>query len=838
MKELIYRRTEAGYKIDRCARDLPKSLQASGTGSAMTGMPASMDQSITFYRQFRLSNGGLVVGTSYQDPFGNRKSGLADLLFAMDRDEAAELLESYPVTNRYFERKKKHYTQTGETARTWDELDVSVPDFAGAKTGDLNLSCRMLKGVFGSVRLLSALFKAMLDVASNNPRMIVIFGPKEEEAILAEHGRGIIESLFACLPPTIAVHIGYLCPGNTDEANALFGIRYCAKREISEGVRGFTYIFDLNSKDCRMPAHVNETASDYAEKLAELVFRGDDASVRRIQELKRLLDSPALFEAPDVPKLIGQFYHLVSDGAEISHSEMASLLDWRHKIIEGAEGDSRALDCQSMWNIVERWTSGTAFNAILNNWGKWSNDDTVYSQQRMKQLFEDGEKLYRLNRPEAESWPELYWKYLLKCARPDNMAGKQLVDEFCDRVGKAKDGAFTDQQLYWPVCEDWVYEQWRNGALFQNKNLAAAVRKLFSLDGERWERFACAEAELVIRGSMPWEPSLNSAYGRFVFERILKKKPDAAIKLMRKSLTSCDPFGDESALMIYERFYRETSGSAQLKKAYDEICAAQVKHVIDNADVCQILDLLDDLDHRGAFLSACEKLGYQVDVRVALNGRLETLTGSEGIYPLYPDDPATARRLAERLGGRWPEINKRLEQVNDLKLETLEVADFDGLLRKGWGTSEERGLFDHLQDLLWQKTLNVFENGPVNESLLAALALCNYRDGRINVGEMLRNADRIGISEKKLSAFCRKRRDDEAMRGLGYLARVLVDNPSEIVSYPGQKLKRLVREKYDDAESSSFFAGIPAVAAAVAAPLFVAGLAACTLGLFSQIGLL
>ena len=122
MKELIYRRTDTGYQIDRCPPELPRAMQAAGSGYAMVGMPGGVDTAAPYYRQFRLSNGALVVGASYRDPFGDRRSGMADLLFAMDRDEALKVLASYPLGSRYFHQKKQLYSQSGSTGQTWNAL--------------------------------------------------------------------------------------------------------------------------------------------------------------------------------------------------------------------------------------------------------------------------------------------------------------------------------------------------------------------------------------------------------------------------------------------------------------------------------------------------------------------------------------------------------------------------------------------------------------------------------------------------------------------------------------------------------------------------------------------
>ena len=119
MRELIYRRTDAGYRIDRCAPDLPKAMQSAGSGYAMAGMSAGVDGLMIYYRQFRLPDGALAVGASYRDPFGDRKSLMADVLFTRDRAETAALLDRYPTATRYFYKKKQSYSQSGSSAETW-----------------------------------------------------------------------------------------------------------------------------------------------------------------------------------------------------------------------------------------------------------------------------------------------------------------------------------------------------------------------------------------------------------------------------------------------------------------------------------------------------------------------------------------------------------------------------------------------------------------------------------------------------------------------------------------------------------------------------------------------
>ena len=831
MKELIYRRGEAGYRVDRVATDLPKAMQASASSCAMTGMPQDLgDEAGHYYRQFRMNNGGMAVGVSYKDPFGNRKSALADILFTADRAEALQLVASYPMTGRYFLNQKRLYAQTQSAEQAWAALNVSVPVFAGDRAGELPAACRLLKGVFGDQALLASMFAALLDVASNNPRMILLFGPEEKPEDMAEHGRSIIEALFACIPPTAAIHIGYIAPADTDDrsGNAMFGIRYSRCRDISEDARPYAYTFDLTRREGSAPAQANSAAADYAADLAGLVFQGDRAALDRIRELRRLLDSPALFDDADVPGTVAMFHHLAVGADELSEGEAEALLDWRHATLQAAKGEPASLDALPMWPRVEQWTRERALGRILSCRAEWKQGDRVNCAERLREILEDGDRLHRLGRPEAQAWRKAYAEQLSGGALLDEAvlpgARRELIRR-CAEQAADPDGA----SLYWPVQESWLFDQWKRGALVGDGQAAAAVGALYARDPVGADRYIQAEADNSVASGALRAGALESDVDRAVFARLLEQRPDFAIGAMETALKERDPFDGGEDLDVWQRWQRATEGNPPAREAYLRCLDARVERTLSMAGEGDVPGLLEELETGGRFSGTCAALGCEGDVNAKVRDRVRALAEGKGVYPYYPDQPAAARSLANLLGGPWPGRLDALEQANALSPRQLTAEDLDRAIGQGWLDASDEECLGRVRTLMWRRLRADLDGAQPSEAMLTALALHNYRRGTLDPKGMLKDAEAIGVSRKKLESFCRKAADAGATRGLPCVARILREGVA--TGYPAQA--RRATEGH-----AARFAGIPTAVAAAAVPVFALGAVACLLGVLSRIGLL
>ena len=832
MRELIYRRTDAGYRIDRCAPDLPKAMQSAGSGYAMAGMSAGVDGLMIYYRQFRLPDGALAVGASYRDPFGDRKSLMADVLFTRDRAETAALLDRYPTATRYFQKKKQSYSQSGSSAETWAELDMPVSDFVGSHAGDLSACCRMLRGIFVAQPLLQAMFEALLDVASNNPRMIVLFGPDERDEDMAEHGRSIIEALFACLPVSVAARIGYIAPADTDEANALFGIRYSCRRPIADAVKGYAYAFDLVSHDCKAPAQAGRGASEYAAALASLVFSGDQASVEKIRELRRRLDCPELNDCADVPGIAGRFFRVLEGASALPPQDADALLRWRHDAVADMERGARNLDALPMWDAVERWAEDGAAMAIRGD-----DRGAAFGASRLEEAFQDGERLYRAGRGEADAWRGLYEEYL-RGVTVDSGAGQAVVHAFSERVKSLERGGQVLPELYATPRENWVLDHWQRGELYGSRACVDAVKRLYALDPDAAGAYLEAEIRASAESRRLREGALSTHFDEAVFDGLAARDPEAAEAAMRAALTGRDPFADDGARAVFGRYMKLSEDHPALLHALHGICAERLSTVTRGLDAKDVPDMIAELTEGGSFMRECAALGVAEEGRRQLEARLRDVAGQKGVYPYYPDAPDTARALAELLGAPWPERLRALEQANGIKLDRLTGDDIDRLLREGWCDADDRELPGRVRALLWARMKQVFDGAAPSEALLTALALHNCNRRTIDVAGMRRDAEALGVNARKLQSFCKGQADRQAVRGLPYIAQLaLEEEDGTAAPYP-----RPVRKSPDwedgGLDAPGLFAGIPAALPLVAAPVCGAGFVACCLGVLRAIGLL
>lgn len=851
MKELIYRRAATGYKVDRSAEGISAANRTTGTKHAMTSLKP--EQNAICYRQFRLDDGTIALGMGYMDLHGERNSLLGHLLYA-DEKEIVELLESYPSSSAYFTNFRKAYADNEALHQNAAEMEIPVKTFLEGRQGGIRIAVEILKRVFGTPDALASMFEALLDAASNNARMVIIFGPDEEPVMMAERGRQLIESLFACLPNVLVRRLGYISPASNDDGNAIFGVRYSKQRSVAPNMRNYVYSYNMNDSSFAAPPRANRAAEEYAGELARLVFASDAAAIARIRQLKQLLDDSGLYNASDVPRDLALRYRFYNGADKISLADWSALLDWHHSVISEAEKCEGDYSCSKFWNVVDEWIVRSAFTGIYEQTRVWKGTDPVYSARRVKELYEDGQRIFLLGWKQAESYREIFARRIGSEPLLDPSSEKLVYDELIKyistQVKNSKESDFARRCLYWDSIEGWFRSEWNNGMLFKNRLAVDAVCRLYDLDNKLGSNYVQAYADGCIRSGTSLLGIIYSNFGRLSFERILEIDPDYVGDSMKRELGGQDPFGSPEAIGKFVQYRKLVEDNAKLVERYENICSGRLKWVLGQAktdDLKMLFAELQESEGAAGIVAAYRQMDPRGNAREAIELRIVELANREGIYLTYPADRPLSHDLAELLDHRsghpvWQQQLSVLEEAYKLSFAELSESAFDRCMEEGFGSRNDTRMQAKVKELLWGNIKDDFSAGmPDMHALLMALALHNSNGGAFNPAAMLEDCEKLGISRKKMLAYCRKNAVLTTNKGVGYVANMVQRADSgardraydDWVQYPGDDHEFRTRGIV-----TTMFAGVPTAVAAVGIVLFGSGLGASVFGILKFVGLL
>ena len=856
MKELIYRRGSAGYEIDRCAEGLSAASRVNGPLNANKGLN-DKDRETFCYRQFRLEDGAIVLSAGYADPYSaaDRNTLLCHLLYA-DGPEAGALLDSYPANSGYFSRFREAFARDDQFHAAPGEMEIPLQTYLDAP-GGLPVAAQTLRERFPEPEALAAAFEALLDAASDHPRAVVLFGPDEPTQQLAETGRSVIEALLAPLPNVLIRHLGYLSPGLTDSDNALFGVRYSRRRTISSALRGYAYVIDLTTGELRQPNGANHAAAEYARELAQLMLRGDELSLSRVRQMKKMLDDEGLYHEKDVPAQLAMRYRFYSGPDRLAAADRETLLDWRHRVILDAEKTPGALDRSKFWAVVERWAAESALPGLYADPRAWKD-----AAKRIDELYRDGQRLFLLGRPEAERYFRAFSARLgaapMLDAASEDKVRRQLIDCVLKELQRSKDNRFAERILYWNAIERWMRQTWNAGELFQDNAACEAVRRLYDLDPRHGEAYVDAFAEACARSGKPLLSVTGSAFGRTAFDRLAERRPETVEERMSQELGGKNLFAlpgsadgpsrpgeapalDGAVVGGFVRYRELVKRNERLLNSFEAIVDERLSTALrraQSADLPRLFAELKAAEQENHIVGVCRTLIPRRDAREAIENCIAALTRSEGVYPWFPQHPALARDVAElldrRTGTDWSGRLKVLEKAHGLDLAALEDDDFDALMERGFG-GDDPALDDAVRRILWQNVERSFD-GKRRDSrrLLMALALCGGA-GRFSPAVVLKGFETLGVPREKALAACKKLRRADAVRGAEYVAQQVYAfgaerEKVEWAEYPGYASPRR--------RSRGMFAGVPMPAAIAVAAASCAGLAASVVGFLVNVGLM
>lgn len=856
MKELIYRRNATGYAIDRCAEGISASSRAKGPLNAKKGL-SDADRETFCYSQFRLEDGTIAISAGYADPYSanNRNSLMCHLLY-VDASEIGQLMNGYPSDSDYFLRfreafikDQKHHAGAGET-------EIPVEAYLNRADG-LQDAAQLLRERFRDVDTLAAVFEALLDAASNNPRMIVLFGPDEPLEQMAWTGRRIIEAMLAPLPTVLGRHLGYMSPGLTDADNALFGVRYSRPRPIDRTLRNHAYVVDLTNNKIECPNGADHAAAAYASELATLIFKGDAASLNRVRQMNRLLNDEGLYHVQNVPAKLALRYRYYSAPGKVSAEDREALLDWHHQIVMEAEKDPAALLHSKFWIVVDKWIEGFALPSLHENPGIWQKPE-----QRVDELYRDGQRLFLLGSDRADCYYQLFSqrlgvKPMLTEARED-VVSQQLIDCMMKELRRAKDNRFAERNLYWDLIERWLCRQWRAGRFFQNNAACEVVRRLYDLDQKRGENYVDIFAKYCCDNARPLLPISKSRFGRAVIACIIAHRPDFVAESMQKELGNKNLFAlpgnsvdstqkieapvlDDGMMNDFVSYRALVAKQEKLLARFEEIVENRFAESLRRAhqgDVARLIAEIRAAEQENHIISVCGRLIPRVNAREEIEKRLVALLSNEGIYNYYPKYPELAREVAElldrRCGTNWVGRLKSLRRAHELKLTELNDDTFNSLMERGFGDGDS-SVNSHVRRLLWQNIVESFSGKHRdNRRLLMALALCDCGGG-FSPANIMRCFKELELSPKEALTICKKLKSADAMRGVEYVARLVYaygadETDVDWAEYPG----RASLQK----RTGAMFGGIPMPVPVLVAVLSCAGLVSSVLGVLINIGLI
>ena len=884
MKELIYRRAASGYKIDRCAEGISAANRTTGSAHATSCMKEveeayvaanrlqepektarmKMVMDAVTYRQFRLDDGTVALGVGYMDPHGSRNSLMGHMLYAAG-EEIARLLNSYPSQSSYFSRFRGEYQQNEQLHSAPEEMEIPVENYLSGSRGGLASALDFLKKIFQTPENLAGVFEALLDAASDNAKMVVLFGPEEAHDVMAERGRAIIEALFACLPNVLTRHLGYISPAHTDAGNAIFGVRYSKVRNIDGKLRNYAYSYNLMEQKLTLPPKPDHAAAEYAAELAQLVFAGNEAAVKRIGALKNLLDDEELYHHTDVPGKLALRYRFYNNAAALSAQDKKELLDWHHGVIDGAEKkkDASLPDRSKFWAEVDRWILGYAAGDIYANSGAWKDTDPVYSQRRIAEIYNDGQKLFAMQRKEAQAYLNYFANRIgvqpLLDPASEQRVTADLVKYVRDQLNKAQDTRFAERILYWNPIQRWFNKCWCGGMLLNDRNSFDAVKRMYDLDPELAAGYIGAYADHVRRSEAKLLDLVRTNFGRAVYQTILNDTPNYVADSMRRELDKLNLFGvptDSEVVAKFVHYRRLIDGNEALVQCFHSICDSRLSYTMRQAQPEHLPQLFAELEadeENPCMINTCKQLNPARDARSIIENRIVELTRADGVYPLYPGKVKLARDVAallDRKGGQgvWAQRLRVLDKAHTLLLNDLTDEEFDRLMEFGFGAGNDRVLADRVVQLLWQNIERTFKEDDADlKKLVMALAL-RSGGGGFSPSAIVKEIERFDVAPKKLFAFCKKTAKGAGERGIGYVAAKVLELAGEDnlrrddwAPYPGRAYEG-ENSYYDDEEapkaSSGMFAGIPMAVAAAMVVVFGGGLAASVIGVLNCIGLM
>lgn len=882
MKQMIYRRlggtstSTGGYGVTARADSISAMQRSEAQKRAR--IPTLSDDSIkhrvSFYRQYQLDADTLAVSCGFYDPHDPRGAMIVQTAMTEDREERNRYIARLPAASGYFDAIKAAYAESGEIEIEKGDMMVSLDEFFASAAAGHEDALSIIRKELGSEDAVREMFAALLDVASNNPRLIVAYMEAQDMAAVGERGRRLAEALLSCLPDSVATAIGYMSPAVDDSENTAFGLRFALRGGTFKftGAQTHAYTFELPAGNIVKPNRADSGAEEYVRELARLVMQGDSAAFARVHQLRAALEDGSCFRSRDkakakpggessIPSEMRIRYALVTRPDRLESAEMRRLLDWRHTMIDEALArNSAGFAPFDFWTRVNDWTLGTCLPDMWLNQRGWKKGAAVYAPEVVLRIFEDSQRLQAAGRPEAIGYKEFVADKLAagQLYMDDQILTDRLIRYFKDcAAGSARAGASVPlrSQLYFEPVENWMRTVWLSmRPAPHSRDVLAPVEQLYgagALEPEKLQAYVDGYSELIFDGRDGLFVANESRFHAAVVQAVVKKTPERIAAGMRADLKGRNPYAASGAMPVWQWYRRLVAQDAGLEQAYLAMNRENLETALARTGFDGIPALADELRGAGLGMIACAgRLDAGLDARGMIEQRIVALSRANGVSMYYPDRielaGAVSALLERHEGGGWLRQHEALSDVCNMNPNRLTMQDF-GRFAEIVQSGMRPDAIDRARELLDQAMSRAWQNpgdAPMESALigLTMLSLTERRSGGLcfSPERAANRLDKLGLREQKLAAYCKKHADEDASDGVGYLADAMLSylktpekkRTGESVAYP---------RAFDGAGRISRrapLAGMPVAAPIAGIVVFAGGLAASALGLLSYIGLM
>lgn len=866
MKQMIYRRLggagtgTGGYGVTACA-DSITALQRS-EARKHTRVPALRDENIkhraSFYWQYRLDADTLSVSCGYYDPHDPRGSAIVQTAMTETADERARYLQRLPAASGYFDAIKAEYTDVCAFEIENGDMMLPLEDYFAAATAEHADALRIIREELGSEENVREMFCALLDAASSNPRMVVVFMDAPDLVCVGERGRRLAESLLFCLPECVASSLGFVSPATDDSENIAFGLRFALRDGFRfANAQSQAYVFDLAAGSIVKPRTAESGAEEYVRELTRLVMQGDASALERIAQLRGEMNDHSLFRqkeklkgksAPSIPAEMNLRYALLTRPDRLEHDEMRSMLNWRHAMAEEClarpDGDRAEL---AFWSRVDDWTLNRCLPKLWRSQSDWRKGDGVNDPDAVKCIFEDSGRLHLAGRAEMLGYRAFVADRLesdaLYSLDPGRLNAK-LVEYFSHCASSSE----PQKQLYFEPVERWLRTVWLNGENPpHSREVFAALEKLCAanaLEADKLKIYVNGYSKLIFLDCKTLYVASESRFHELVVQAVVQRNPAGLDSAMNADLGNKNPYAENGRPMWlwYERILEQLPA---LKNKYLAMNHENLKNALAHKSADDVPALVEELQDSGRGLIDCaRRLDASLDVRKMIEERIVALSKTAGIGNYYPDRVELAEKIAGLLekygqpGGL--KMHRALADVCEMDPGDLTMNDF---VRFAEIISMRPDVVSRARELLEQKLCRAWTdpaNVPLKSALVGAymLSLENWNGLQINPARAAAWLDRLDIRERKLVACCKGLADADATEGLGCLADAMLSylntpekkRTGETIGYP--RPPRVQVRRRAPLENLPLAVPIAGMAA------FAGGLAASALGLLHCIGLM
>lgn len=652
MKQYVYRNMGRGYFESAKSEGIPVGSLSEVSKSLQPFHGRAMIASgLKVYKQIQTDDGNLALICSYLDPRGDRGSYLAHVLFTGNLQERAQYHAMLPAGSGYFD-------SCYDADRTYTPAmseEVKLEDFFQGRSISAEERLAYIRQELGNDEMLRNMLCALLDVAAQNPRMIVVQLKDDDLAELSRHGRMLAEALLSVMPTQVASNIGWLSVANDCSGNAAYKLRFTNRTTAGFQLNdnGMAYLFDLSGDAPTLrPAKGAESLSDeFVNALMEGFFANDIEAVKSLCETVDDAEYQNSVVRAKLQKRLMLCYKLRVSGFT-DKQDIHDVVAWHHDMVLDFLDKGKPFESMRHWERCNRYVLDHILPELWENGKSWSSQ----TAKCVIEIFEDAEKLFKKGSPYAAEYADFIMRYVendtLCTWNPDELC-KRMTEYF---VQVFREDAVGASGLYGKAAEKWVREHWLQGAIekITDKTTREQVRSVFDVVDAVFSRMPdnrdayvalFAKYCKVYRISTVF-PKPSDFYKKTA-QYILKHDEEFYGQQMEADLrnelanekTRFDRQSDPAGFGAFRQYKPLIRGRPGLEEKYREYLRKVLDNSIKNADVFQLIEW-DEKKTASSLYSAIQKNApelldeaYQAVHEKAENKCREALKNILGYYP-------------------------------------------------------------------------------------------------------------------------------------------------------------------------------------------------------------